>query len=951
MFRSHQRSIRRALLVALVIALLAFAPYAPALALVCTLADHIKSANTKTAVGFCPAGTSHDIIAITEDITLTEPLPAIRGTITIEGGGHTISGGGEYRIFDVDGGRLTINNLTLTRGHAPPTPYPRTGALLWPGGGAIKAVNSAVVVVNNSVLSRNYGENGGAIRALHSQVTVHSSSFFDNEASSGGAIWVRSSQLAVHNSSFVDNQGGTGGAISLLFSTSTISNSSFVGNRAGAHGGAIYLAGRATSEITNSSFYDNRAVHGGAVATNLGQYRPSTTLTHVTMVNNQAEAGLSVWIEGNDRNFRIRNSIIAGIVGRYQFRKQRPRICQGPLSENSGNFIEDGSCASMAGGDPMLGEMTGSPAYFPLLDGSPALDAADARYCTETDQLGRPRPIGAGCDIGAIESTTAMPVPTPAPGVCPLPDQIIAANTDRAVGSCPAGNGADTIHMIRDFTLEAKLPPITSDITLEGNGYTISGDNQFGLFEIDGGALTISNVTLTAGQASRGGAIQLKNGGSAKVADVVFRENSAFFGGAIATESESDRLIVRVSSFVDNDAETSGGAIAIDGGNADISSSAFVDNRAAMRGGAIAMLRGRVDISNGTLSGNTALKGGGIYSNGAAATLTHLTLMNNSAEHVIGAGVFAEAGAVHLLNSIVAGSGSGDDCSGRFARQAGNFSQDGRCASEIGGDPALADRVGSPAHYPLLDRSRAHGRADKAYCLPTDQLGNARPHCDIGAIESARDTDIVSEPETELSVDCTLADQIHAANRDEPVGACPAGEGADVIRLRRNITLSAPLPAISSDLTIDGYGHTISGDGRFHVLDIESGNVVLKHIALADGWNPDGYGGAVTVRNQAQLLVMDASFRNSEARYGGGVASIGASHLYVFESSFLDNEASSKGGALWRDGVCGYFDDIVFRRNKAGELPGSIMDDYLTHIDGGASRCTDAPESYTLSDS
>ena len=49
---------------------------------VCTLADHITSANTNTAIGFCPAGTSHDVITITEDITLTEPLPPITGTIT-----------------------------------------------------------------------------------------------------------------------------------------------------------------------------------------------------------------------------------------------------------------------------------------------------------------------------------------------------------------------------------------------------------------------------------------------------------------------------------------------------------------------------------------------------------------------------------------------------------------------------------------------------------------------------------------------------------------------------------------------------------------------------------------------------------------------------------------------------------------------------------------------------
>jgi len=106
-----------ALLVVIAVAAL-FAGSAPALASVCTLADNIRSANTTTAVGFCPAGTSHDIITISEDITLTEPLPPITDTITIEGGGHTISGGGEFRIFEVNGGNLTIKNLTLTEGKA-----------------------------------------------------------------------------------------------------------------------------------------------------------------------------------------------------------------------------------------------------------------------------------------------------------------------------------------------------------------------------------------------------------------------------------------------------------------------------------------------------------------------------------------------------------------------------------------------------------------------------------------------------------------------------------------------------------------------------------------------------------------------------------------------------------------------------------------------------------------
>ena len=432
--------------------------------------------------------------------------------------------------------------------------------------------------------------------------------------------------------------------------------------------------------------------------------------------------------------------------------------------------------------------------------------------------------------------------------------------------------------------------------------------------------------------------------------------NSAFFGGAIATESAGDQLQVSGGSFIANSAETSGGAVFVDGGSVAIHESAFHGNSAVATGGAIAAFRGRAEIVNSTVSGGAAIKGGGVHVKGGEMTLTHLTVINNRAERVIGAGIYAEGGTVSLRNSIVAGSGSGDDCSGRFAQIRGNFSQDGRCAAQIGGDPLLANLVETPGpHYPLLDSSPAQGNGDRAFCTLADQLGSPRTHCDIGAIESARDPNYLAVPVAHLPAECTLSDQIIAANTDAPAGACPAGDGADVIRLRRNITLSEPLPSINSDITIDGYGHTISGDSRLHILDIESGNVVVKHIALVNGRNtgaqPDGYGGAVTLRKSANATFVDTTFRNSKARMGGALASIDASHLYIFESNFLDNEASSKGGALWRDGRCGYFTDITFRRNRAGELPGGVMDDYLTHIDGGSRTCTSDAEVYTLSDS
>ena len=904
----------------------------PARASACNLADRIRSANTNTAVGSCPAGTSHDIITITEDITIDEPLPPITGTITIEGGGHTISGDKKFPIFIVDGGRLTINYLTMTKGY-----HKAAAGTNRQASGAVTLDAGSEVTVNHSTFSLNFGR------------------------SRGGAINVFRSTLTINNSSFVKNRAeGTGGAISIYQSTAVIRNSSFVGNVTGGSqaGGAIFVGQGVTLDVTNSTFSGNSAGMGGAIATRRhpldASFGSRTTLTHVTMVDNRAgRDGYSISIDPSDVNFKLRNSLIVGTKGPYRVEGSS---CLGPLNENIGNFIEDGSCASPAGGDPMLAEMSGAPAYFELLDGSPVLDKADQRFCLETDQLGTPRPQGGGCDIGAIESTKARPAAAPVvpPPPCPLDLQITAANTDAPAGGCPAGSGHDVINLRADIALDAPLPPITSEITIEGNGYTISAAESFRIFEVDGGALTISDVTLTEGKASRGGAILLKNGGRATVTDVAFIENSAFFGGAIATENDGDQLTVTNSSFVGNTAETSGGAIAIDGGSVDIGGSAFVDNRAAARGGAIATLRGLAAISNSTVAGNVSLQGGGIYAIGGETTLTHLTVMNNHAEHIVGAGIYAEGGAVNLRNSIVAGSGSGDDCSGRLALSRGNFSQDGSCAAQEGGGPMLAALTGWPAYHPLQDSSPAHGSADPAFCLPADQRGKPRTHCDIGAIESTRDPNYAAVAAAVLPDDCTLADQIIAANTDEPAGACPAGDGADVIRLRRDITLKAPLPPIKSDIAIDGEGHSISGDNRFRIFDIESGKVVFKRITLADGRNPgehpEGFGGAITLRNSADLMLYDATFRNNRARMGGAVASLDASHLFIFESRFLDNEASSKGGALWRDGACGFIRDITFRRNVAGELTGTVNDDYFTHMDGSSRTCTKDPETYTLSD-
>lgn len=280
-------------------------------------------------------------------------------------------------------------------------------------GGAIH--NEKDLRISNSAFSGNAAQIGGALNNL-GELSVISSKFSGNVAGTGGAInnsvIDSPGELSVSNSIFTGNSATGGGAIS-NDGELAVFHSQFAYNSAQVVGGAIANFG--TLEASNSSFYGNVAKRtddsnvsdesfvpaGGALSVfGFEKHTSTVTLAHVTMTLNSAEGeGASIYVQSTDHaRVNLRNSIIAGDTG---------LACSGPLAESISNLIEDGSCNAALNGDPMLGELVepedGSPAYIPLLAGSPAIDAADSDFCPESDQIGKPRPQGAGCDIGAIE--------------------------------------------------------------------------------------------------------------------------------------------------------------------------------------------------------------------------------------------------------------------------------------------------------------------------------------------------------------------------------------------------------------------------------------------------------------------------------------------------------------------------------------------------------------------
>ena len=252
---------------------------------------------------------------------------------------------------------------------------------------------------------------------------------------------------------------------------------------------------------------------------------------------------------------------------------------------------------------------------------------------------------------------------------CSLPHAIIAANTDTATSGCPAGDGADTITLYRSVDLFSSrfcaefgcskgtaFPgglTITSDITIEGRGYTIRNGPQHArrhrrLFHVrSGGKLTVKYAYLLEAQYTGewlsvdevGGAI--RNEGELTIKNCYVAGNHAFEGGAIYS---TGKLVIRDSAFVQNEASKRGGGIYAVGGSVEITGSSFSWHESTFEGGAIYTSVPLTVTSSGFYNNNTEAEqydGGAIFARGSRIHVGMSNFIGNQSDE--GAG-----GAIHL---------------------------------------------------------------------------------------------------------------------------------------------------------------------------------------------------------------------------------------------------------------------------------------------------------------
>jgi len=294
-------------------------------------------------------------------------------------------------------------------------------------------------------------------------------------------------------------------------------------------------------------------------------------------------------------------------------------------------------------------------------------------------------------------------------GNCTLVDAIQEANTPGTESAdCGLGDaGADTIILPGNIVIDGStlfsdngsngLPAITSNITIAGNGFSISrsdatcpsGNNYRHFSVAASGQLTLESTTL------RNGCIQGNNGGSIRNAGILTLINSTLDsntasgtggavynlgtanilnsaitnntgnlgGGGIANETGTLEI---VNSTVNNNsansvADLDGGAILNNSGTLDIFDSTLRFNSASKHGGAVYSSSGQVNVSASTISDNAASNrpeltggsGGAFYFTGGQAEIFNSLLNNNRSERQGGAIYARDSAVVDIYNSVL----------------------------------------------------------------------------------------------------------------------------------------------------------------------------------------------------------------------------------------------------------------------------------------------------------
>lgn len=443
----------------------------------------------------------------------------------------------------------------------------------------------------------------------------------------------------------------------------------------------------------------------------------------------------------------------------------------------------------------------------------------------------------------------------------------VASNADNGAGSLRQAisnvTSGGTITFDNNYTINLNSPlTVDRDLTIDGTTKTVvlDGQNTTRVMEIDPG----TNVTLDT--------LTIRNG------------NQSGDGGGVLNEGI---LLVKKSTFTNNQADYSGAIANQPGARLTLDASWFTGNTANISGGAIYNWYGTADITNSTFSGNTANSGGAIFNDtDKTLSITDSTLENNTADDSDGGAIYNLAGTMTLTRTTVQGNTAQDRGGGIKTESPLNIT-DSTVKDNIAGRGAGIFNLNAPF---MLDSSWLTGNSANA---------------DGGGI--------YSEGSGTVEIDDSTLD----GNKSGGDGGAVFNDTGSTLNLRTS-TLSNNTADNDNDNAGDGGGIYNRGKGNVNTVTMQinaarrGGAVYTQNPVGADfelsnstlSSNMASLDGGGVFNEIGTFTVSTSTFRqNAASGYGGSIHNDTAATLNALASTFENNQANNDGGAIYNKGI------------------------------------------------
>ena len=453
---------------------------------------------------------------------------------------------------------------------------------------------------------------------------------------------------------------------------------------------------------------------------------------------------------------------------------------------------------------------------------------------------------------------------------------------------------------------------INKDITIDGDGHAIDGDNLASIFQItDNANVVLKNIVFCNARGNNGSAISLSSSENVEIINCQFINNSALNGGAIYVASADTSYIssnfnIVGSTFINNRA-INGGAVYVSGTLKYISSSIFKHNFAINDGGSIySDLGGRIDgnIFEHETAGHD---GGAIYLN----SIIDSSLVDPSILEDLG-----------LFNNRMAYCSAGNDGgAGFFNATHGairNLTVNSNVANRNGGAIVWLCSNSSIVDTTVFNNTATYGDGGGIYLYPPK-------------LSSVYDAAVVmmysnfTYNTAGNSGGALYCGGLFSVILNSTFAHDNAYDGAGIyldVGAAINHCIFDGENAINDGgaIYLNASNTIISGFSPYMQLIID--NVGVRHSVISNCIAGHDGGAGYVFGNRG--VVENLTMINNTAGHDGGAGYVVGNYGQLFDSLFINNTAANDGGALLWEGVNGTINNITVVNNKATNNGGGI---------------------------